>query len=275
MHFLDYKKSLGIATDDKSKVELFFVKIFNVLNIMKNSGNIIITNDEYFSFCNTAGISIRSASFDYILFADVVSILHSHIDSIEEFLSYYMIFVNCLEDIDYRKSNRHFFVDLICRLLQESQIPFEIKEDEDGYFIFLRGAKELDDALVSENLEWLKEYPQSRIAFIKALKEYADQNEENASEIADKFRKALESFFQEFFNSEKSLENYKSEYGTYLKQHGVPTEISNNFVSILQAYTNYINNYAKHHDKTGKNVLEYIMYQTGNIIRLLITLKKS
>lgn len=275
MHFLDYKKSLGIATDDKSKVELFFVKIFNVLNIMKNSGNIIITDDEYFSFCNTAGVPIRSASFDYILFDDVVSVFHSHTDSIEEFLSYYMIFVNCLDDIDYRKSDRHFFVDLICRLLQESQIPFEIKEDEDGCFIFLRGAKELDDALVSENLVWLKEYPKARNAFIKALREYADQNKENASDIADKFRKALESFFQEFFGSEKSLENYKSEYGAYLKEHGVPTEVSNNFESILQAYTNYINNYAKHHDRTSINILEYIMYQTGNIIRLLITLRQS
>lgn len=164
---------------------------------------------------------------------------------------------------------------MICKQLKESQIPFEVREDEDGYFIFPRGAKELDDALVSESLEWLKQYPKSRTAFIKALREYADQREQNASDIADKFRKALESFFQEFFGSEKSLENYKSEYGAYLKQHGVPSEISNNLESILQAYTNYINNYAKHHDKTNLNVLEYIMYQTGNIIRLLITLDKE
>ena len=36
-----------------------------------------------------------------------------------------------------------------------------------------------------------------------------------------------------------------------------------------------MNNYAKHHNKTSKNVLEYIMYQTGNIIRLLITLNQE
>ena len=36
-----------------------------------------------------------------------------------------------------------------------------------------------------------------------------------------------------------------------------------------------MNNYAKHHNKTSRNVLEYIMYQTGNIIRLLITLKQE
>ena len=69
--------------------------------------------------------------------------------------------------------------------------------------------------MVSQNLEWLKGYPKARTAFIKALREYANQNKENASDIADKFRKALERFFQDFFESEKSLENYKSEYGEY------------------------------------------------------------
>lgn len=38
---------------------------------------------------------------------------------------------------------------------------------------------------------------------------------------------------------------------------------------------NYINNYAKHRDATSNRLLEYLMYQTGNIIRLLITLKQG
>lgn len=269
---MDYKKSLGIAINDKSKTDLFFQKIFNYLTFSQNKLYMTISESEYLNFCNTSGVSIR-LNEDY--YHDILNILHTNSDELELFLPYYMSFINCLEDNDDREWDRQYFFDLICKLLKESQIPFEIRKDEDGYFIFPRGAKELDDALVSENLVWMKDYPKSRNAFVKALREYADQNEENASEIADKFRKALESFFQEFFESEKSLENYKAEYGAYLKQHGVPAEISNNFETILQAYTNYINNYAKHQDKTGQNVLEYIMYQTGNIIRLLITLKKS
>lgn len=275
MHFLDYKKRLGIAIDDKSKADLFFKKMFNSLNRLSSYGDVEISDEEYVSFCNTCGVEMDVDCLYNFGYEEIISVLQDHDDSLEEFLPYYMFFINCLEDIDDRQWNSQKFFDLICKSLQESRIPFEIIKDDDGYFIFPRGAKELDDALVSENLEWLKEYPQSRIAFSKALKEYADQNVENASEIADKFRKALESFFQEFFGSEKSLENYKSKYGDYLKDHGVPTEISNNFESILQAYTNYINNYAKHHDRTGLNVLEYIMYQTGNIIRLLITLEKG
>lgn len=60
-----------------------------------------------------------------------------------------------------------------------------------------------------------------------------------------------------------------------MKGKGVPVELSNNLEALLQAYTNFMNGYAKHHSKTNKNLLEYIMYQTGNVMRLLITLKKE
>lgn len=51
--------------------------------------------------------------------------------------------------------------------------------------------------------------------------------------------------------------------------------ISGNFETLLQAYTSFMNNYAKHRDATSNRLLEYLMYQTGNIIRLLITLKQG
>ena len=157
--------------------------------------------------------------------------------------------------------------------LSNSQIKYNILTDKDGIFVFPKGAEELDDALVSQPLEWLKQYPESEKAWVKALKSYADATEANASDVADLFRKTLETFFREFFKGNKSLENYKKDYGDYLKGKGIPTEISNNLETLLQAYTNFINNYAKHRDATSDKVLEYLMYQTGNIIRLLITLE--
>ena len=69
------------------------------------------------------------------------------------------------------------------------------------------------------------------------------------------------------------MENLKSEYGTYMTSKGVPAELKNNFEKLLESYTNYMNNYAKHHDKVSQNVLEYIMYQTANLMRLVIMLK--
>ena len=149
--------------------------------------------------------------------------------------------------------------------------------DEDGIFIFPKGAKELDDALVSEPLEWLNAYPKSRTAFTKALKAYSEATPDNASSVADKFRKTLETFFQEFFGGGRSLERYVSDhtYEQYLDKCGVPSDMRDEFKNTVNAYAKFINNNAKHHDKTELNVLEYLMYQTGNIIRLLITLKRE
>lgn len=107
------------------------------------------------------------------------------------------------------------------------------------------------------------------------MREYAAEEKDKASDIADLFRKALEAFFQEFFAGGKTLENYKSDYGSYLKARGVPSSIINNFEVLLQAYTNFMNDCAKHHDATSDKVLEYLMYQTGNIMRLLITMRQG
>lgn len=96
---------------------------------------------------------------------------------------------------------------------------------------------------------------------------------DDPSTVADLFRKALEAFFQCFFGCGKSLENMKSEYGEFLKEHGIPSEISGNLETMLKMYANFMNNYAKHRDKTSDQALEYLMYQTGNTIRLCIRLR--
>lgn len=190
-----------------------------------------------------------------------------------DFLFCYIMLVN--SHAKGRKTERNILINVLLNAMDDCQIPYEVIEDEDGIFVFPKGAIEFDDALVSRPFEWLRKYSSAHTAWVKALKEYSDSTEENASEVADKFRKALEAFFQDFFGGQKSLENYKSDYGKYLKEQGVPKEISGNFETLLQSYTQFMNNYAKHRDATSDKVLEYIMYQTGNIIRLLITLRQE
>ena len=132
-----------------------------------------------------------------------------------------------------------------------------------------------DDALVSQPLAWLKDYPDAKKAWSKALREYANNSNGKASDIADLFRKALETFFHEFFGKDQTLQKLKPVYGGYLKSRGIPPEITQNYESILQSYITFMDAYAKHHDATSDKVLEYLMYQTGNIMRLLITLKQG
>lgn len=273
MDWLDYRKKLGMGFNDDEKAGYVITNLITYTKVVLS--NISVTSFINYILDTGSPIRERVLAMDDSFINEardeaIVNILLTHQDSLEEFLLYFIPLINRYDE---EKQFEHkSFLETI---LKKAKIPYEILKDNDGYFVFPRGAKELDDALVSQPLEWLKDYPSARIAWIKALKDYSDATEETASDVADKFRKALETFFQEFFGGQKSLENYKSDYGKYLKEQGIPKEISGNFETLLQSYTQFMNNYAKHRDATSDKVLEYIMYQTGIIIRLLITLRQK
>ena len=269
MEWMDYREKLGIGFDDEKKSRYFETRILNVFDNALITTHVLMSRDEYIQFCNTLGIRIElSSKTNY--WREVIEQLELKSGSSKEFLFACVALMHCFSGA----RQRELLAKIIRASLESAGISYEMIEDDEGVFFFPKGAMELDRALVSDPLEWLSKYPLARNAFVKALKKYGDATENNASDVADSFRKALESFFQEFFGSGKSLENYKSEYGNYLKEHGIPQEIANDFEKLLKSYTDFMNNYAKHHDKTSVNVLEYIMYQTGNIIRLLVTLKR-
>lgn len=268
MKYVDYREKLGIGFNDEDKTKMLFNKIIEFLKKANNDYTLLYTlfgnEDAVYLFSQMVG---ENTCYDD--YRDIINSFRKE-TSIAGIISKFIVLVNISTP-----KGANFLINLLKQYLKSLNIPYELIKDADGYFIFPKGAKELDDALVSEPLEWLSEYPQTQKEWIEALKVYSSLTDDNASDVADKFRKALERFFQEFFGKTKSLENLKSEYGAYLKVRGIPAEISNNFETLQKSYTDFMNNYAKHHNKTSKNVLEYIMYQTGNIIRLLITLKKE
>lgn len=279
MDWIDYREKLGIGFNDDGKVKLFYTRISNVLNSLIQNGDASITAEEYFTFCDETGSRLDSSLLvdhrgsDRL--RDSIHIIRDHESLFKDYLSYFVWFVNIVTNEEERLWNKDNYKALLTKCLTDAHIQYDLLEDDGKFFVFPKGAEEMDVALVSQPLSWLSEYPNAHTAYVKALKEYSEATSENASDIADKFRKALETFFQEFFACDKTLENCKGQYGGYLKSQNVPSEITGNFETLLQAYTNFMNGYAKHHDKTALNVLEYIMYQTGNIIRLLITLKRE
>lgn len=270
MKYIDYRERLGLGINDNEKFKMLKNKVDALLDVLNNT----LTPTDY-----------RSPSFiDYFLAVSeaptrqsIDSVRHSLLNSksLNELICKFIIFSNTIEKHLANKPIIKIIHNFLPTELKNLNIQYEIINDSDGSFIFPKGAKELDEALVSAPLQWLSDYPNAHKQWVSALKHYSETTKDNVSETVDMFRKALEAFFQEFFSSEKSLENYKADYGSYLKSHNVPKEITGNFETIMQAYTNYINNYAKHHDKANINVAEYIMYQSGNIIRLLITLKQN
>lgn len=270
MKWIDYREKLGIGFSEENKFRMLKNKIFAVLPSLDDQ----YSEDSYTRYL----IMVCEQAYDYSIRGIQYSL--NQAKNTKELISKYIAFYNTYnDDPQYStygakapRKMKELLLQFIQRCLGELKIQYDLVEDEDGVFIFPKGVEEFDSALVSAPLQWLTSYPSAEKAWSKALREYAESNAQNASDVADKFRKALETFFQEFFGGSKSLENYKGEYGDYLKQRGIPKEIAGNFETLLQAYTNYINNFAKHRDATSDKVLEYLMYQTGNIMRLLITL---
>ena len=271
MNYLDYRAALGIGFNDTEKQKIFTAR----MQVFFHDNQLFFDILSEQKFCYSIGVEMIHDNFSWVTetgFSRIWGYFENKKENFKDFLAALIVLAN-IHDSSVGAKDR--ILPYVKEALVDSYIPFDTIEDQDGEFIFPKGARELDDKLVTEPLQWLAEYPEARTAWIKALKAYADATDKNASDCADSFRKALEQFFREFFGGEKSLENYKSEYGKFMKDHGIPAELSNSFEKVLNQYTTYMNNYAKHGNGTLKIALEYIMYQTGSLIRFLITLKQE
>ncbi len=275
MDWLDYREKLGIGYIDHEKANYFFTKCSNMFDRIYDENDITnqIDYSEYFDFCNITGSRLARNSYDDNYITTVFDVIMSHAGSLKEFLLYYVAFINCQEDDEYKIFTRKQFCDFVVGMLDESHIPVEVIKDKDGYFIFPKGAKELDDALVSNTLIWLEAYPQTEKIFSHALRQYSEGD--YSRDVADNFRKSLEEFFKEFLGNEKNLANNITEIFTYMGKHNAEPELAGMMKTLLSSYDNLNNKAAKHHDKMDSQYLEFLMYQTGIFIRTLIVVKQN
>lgn len=271
MRWADYRERLGIGFDDESKFKALKNRL---VNFASRLGRSVFSEQDccrFFTLIGEQWNTGQSSSYQ-------VSGLFEKCSSLKEVVLSAVALHNSYKvenEYDSRSKFKPLILKFLTDCLDDLCIPYELKKDEDGFFIFPKGVPEFDENLVSAPLSWLKEFPKAENAWSGALRNYAELADK-PSIVADSFRKALEAFFQDFFQKpETSLDNFLNEYCAYLKDNGIPSEISDDFRKLLAAYTNFNNHFAKHQDKTSSNVLEYIMYATGNIMRLMITLKVS
>ena len=274
MDWIDYREKLGIGFCDKEKFKYFKMKMFNTLNmISKDDYSGCIDMEEYYAFCKKTGMPVNwgydQGYHRHERFEHCLSIIE-RTSSLNEFLAYYVALTNSIKTKKYsdREWTRPHFSNLLCRMLTEAHIPFDLFEDNGDYFVFPKGAQELDDALVSQPLEWLSAYPQAHKTFIVALMQYSDGT--YIRDVADNLRKALEAFLQEFLGNTKNLETNKNEICKYLGEQGVDAGISGLFQPLINAYKNINDRIAKHNDAVDKKLLEFLLYQTGLLIRMVI-----
>ena len=271
MNLIDYREKLGIAFCDEDKIEIFLAKAYMTLSETIQM-DVELTTGQYNDYCFNAGI--KAVPEYYGQYADNSPMVFAHLqkatDDFRNFIYYYSIFINALaKNPDTQKA----WIDAFNRWASQSGIQFDFLKENDNYFIFPKGAKELDDALVSEPLEWLSEYPQAHKTYCIALKQYSDGI--YIRDVADNLRKALEAFLQEFLGNTKNLETNKNDICKYLGEQGVDAGIAGLFQPLINAYKNINDRIVKHNDAVDEKLLEFLLYQTGVLIRMVISIKKS
>lgn len=268
MKWIDYREKLGIAFNDEEKFRLLKNKVCCFLRYLYDEiDDSDYRNDSFIDYFIMIG--------DSPAYCNMVGIINSfeESNSIKDLISKYIAFSNTI----HKHLNNSNLISIIRQFLFNEldglNISYEIIEDNDGIFLFPKGAKELDDALVSEVLEWLGDYPKAHKTYCIALRQYAEGV--YIRDVADNLRKSLETFLQEFLNNTKNLETNKTEICRYLGGQDVDDGISGLFQPLINAYKNINDRIAKHNDRVDEKLLEFLLYQTGVLIRMVISIKKS
>ncbi|MBQ6432023.1 MAG: hypothetical protein IJJ99_09150 [Oscillospiraceae bacterium] len=272
MKWIDYREKLGIGICDYEKTIMLANKISNrlgsVFHLISLEYNLSIRFsdiiDAYFTEIGEC-IPFQATLTD-------ISANIANEKTINGIISKYIAFLNIVCKSRSKKDHDVFW-KILKDSLDELAIDFTTINDNNGIFVYPKGAKELDDALVSQPLEWLSSYPKAHQTFVHALKQYADG--EYIRDAADNLRKALEAFFQEFLGNKKNLETNKIEICRYLGEQGVDAGVSGLFQPLINAYKNINDRIVKHNDAVDKTLLEFLLYQTGLLIRMVITVKQA
>jgi len=156
--------------------------------------------------------------------------------------------------------------------IELSLLDIWIRKTNSGIIFYPKRAKLLDEKLVNENLDWLSSYPTVCKNFKSALEKY--QNKIYQRNLIDDLRLSFELLLQRILNNRRRLEKQEKFLGEYLRGKNVPRELKNMYWQLIDYYTKYQNNYAKHNDKVSSLEIEFMIYLTGIFIRFLITLEE-
>lgn len=267
MNWMDYREKLGISYNNKELFSIIRNKVINLINYSVNMPS--YSYDEMYRFCMRVGLSYGDLSGDGTL-DSLAEIFESKCENTKELVLYYVAFVQTCDLVNDGKLE---LIEMLQSILKESRCEFEIFHDDDGYFLFPKGAEMLDNKLVSDTLIWLDGYPQTKKTFSIALKQYSDSV--FIRDTADNFRKSLEDFFKEFLQNSKNLETNIPLIGAFLKENGASEEIAKILVGLVNLYSTLNNKVAKHHDNIDSKFLEFLMYQTGLFIRMLMVVNQK
>jgi len=128
-----------------------------------------------------------------------------------------------------------------------------------------------ESQLIKDTRDCLQNYDKALALYDKAISKFEDGDPDDARNVLDDMRLALEQLIRQILGNEKSLENQKEGLGAFLKGAKISSEIRNLITQTMSYYTRFQDNHVKHDDSFHELELEYIIDQTSVIMKFLAT----
>jgi len=257
----DIYKRLNLETDLKIEQEKFIKRIQLIFKIIDSKHLSYVGGPDNY-------LSDVSNKMAFLLGEEKRICLREYLDNptIERVLIVSEIFLNVLKNAPGFYSENKY-------------VPFKIEESvnlsiidlgvsfKNGKF-YKKSAEELDEKLIFEPLEWLDDYPKTKIFFEGALKESLRKDYPDA---ITKSYSALESLVKTLLNNNTNL---KKNIPKLLEKLNLPDQ----WGKILFNFCDYAHEFSSRHgteegtkqSKINPEIIETYIYFTGLMIRLII-----
>lgn len=151
-------------------------------------------------------------------------------------------------------------------------VSFQISKKGKQVIIYPYGDPFLDKGIIDCVLAGLEDYPKVAKHFETALRIYQSGETDKYRNLLDNLRFAFEQLLKSILNNQKSLENQKTFILPWIKDKGLHDDAVNLYEKLLSTYVNYQNKAVKHNEAFSLDEVEFMIYLTGNFMRLIIQL---
>jgi hypothetical protein len=185
----------------------------------------------------------------------------------DEFMETLKVLVFLYEALDKASEEQETLSGWIEAALSHATVDLGVTWN-DGMF-YPSGARELDESLVEEPLEWLTEFPNERVDYLKALTGYTNNR---LDEVIINCYLAVEGIARDVLGNKKTLDNNREEL---VKRIGISQE----WKSLLSNFINYANEFKRHASDKRHNInpaeVEGFLYMSGLLLRMIIAVTVS
>ena len=275
-----FNKRWNIKDDEEDKEQLKNRCLAVINNHLNSISEYYSRKYEISDFCSEIEIQLGLCSnnndYDDFSRTKLFRMLNSLDLNTKENYNLFMYFIEIVlnyEYVHFEDEEINSFIIRIAEVLKISNANVMVCKNGDNYELYPMNTEFLSGALIVDVLSWLDEFEQSKKSFAKAIR--IKRTESNYRGIIDELRLSIELLFKQLFKNEKSLENQTENIGRYFKENNISIEISNMYIKLMDLYTKFNNNNAKHNDKIKEIEIDYMIYLTGNFIRLIVLIEKS